>query len=95
MAISKGSLKVEKCYKWHRKLGLYPEDLVDLLADGSYRDARERFPIHPIPDKTVYEFYDVLWVEFEDGVAYRKDIGRVCKEVWDHETLGWVDVTLG
>ena len=91
MAISEGSLETEQCCKRHRNLGLMPEDLVDPLANG----ARSTFHVFPNPVKTVYEFYDVLWVEYEDGVAYRKAIGRVRKEVWDREILGWVDITLG
>jgi hypothetical protein len=26
-----------------------------------------------------YEFYNVLWIEWEDGIAYRKGIGHVEK----------------
>ena len=88
IAISEGSVEVAQCCKRHRRLGLEPEVLVDPLAD---RDC----PYPPTPYIKMYEFYDALWVEYEDGVAYRKDIGRVCKEVWERETLGWVDVTLG
>ena len=88
IAISEGWHETKQCCKRHRKPGLYPEDLVDPLADRGCL-------IPPDPDKKVYEFYDVLWVEYEDGVAYRKDIGRVRKELWDREALGWVDITLG
>jgi hypothetical protein len=28
-----------------------------------------------------YEFYNVLWIEWEDGIAYRKGIGHVEKYV--------------
>src|SRR6266480_183280 len=34
-------------------------------------------------DTPLYEFYHVLWVEWKDGVAYRKGFGRVVKEAWD------------
>ena len=43
----------------------------------------------------VYEFYNVLWIEWQDGIAYRKGIGRVWKEVWDRQASEKVDVVLG
>ena len=88
IAISESWIVAEQCCERHRNPGLEPEQFVDPRADGDC-------PYPPNPPCIVYKFYDVLWVEYEDGVAYRKDIGRVCKRVWDHETLGWVDVTLG
>ena len=41
-----------------------------------------------------YEFYNVLWVEWHDNVAYRKGLGRVLKETWERQSLEWLDVTL-
>ena len=88
IAISGGSTEAEQCCKRHRTSGLVPEIFVKPPPNENCR-------VPPVPDKRLYEFYDALWVEYEDGVAYRKDIGRVRKEVWERETLGWVDVTLG
>ena len=88
IAISEGSTEAEQCCKRHRTSGLVPEIFVKPPPNENCR-------VPPIPDKRLYEFYDALWVEYEDGVAYRKDIGRVRKEIWERETLGWVDVTLG
>ena len=42
-----------------------------------------------------YEFYNVLWVEWLNGIAYRKAIGRVMKSAWEAQDLEWVDLTLG
>jgi hypothetical protein len=42
-----------------------------------------------------YEFYNVLWIEWEDGIAYRKALGKVKKDVWDVQAEDWIDVTLG
>jgi Heterokaryon incompatibility protein (HET) len=42
-----------------------------------------------------YEFYNVLWVEWQDGIAYRKACGRVIKSAWECQELGWVDLVLG
>ena len=35
-------------------------------------------------DTEFYEFYNVMWIEWEDGVAYRKAVGRVIKDAWDN-----------
>jgi len=43
----------------------------------------------------VYEFYNVLWIEWQDGIARRKAIGRVWKKAWDMQTSEKVDVILG
>ena len=95
IAISRGSTKPSQCCDYHRRPDLMPEDLVHPVLDRLCDLQKKPHCIFSKPDKTVYEFYDVLWVEYEDGVAYRKAIGRVRKEVWDRETLGWVDITLG
>ncbi|KAH8202521.1 hypothetical protein TruAng_003329 [Truncatella angustata] len=43
----------------------------------------------------LYEFYFVFWVECEDGVAYRKALGRVEKQAWLRVAQEHVHVTLG
>jgi hypothetical protein len=43
----------------------------------------------------VYEWYNVLWIEWKDGIAYRKGLGRVSKEAWESMDLEAVDVLLG
>lgn len=42
-----------------------------------------------------YEFYHVMWVERENGIAYRKAIGTVYKDVWENQVLEDVEITLG
>jgi hypothetical protein len=42
-----------------------------------------------------YEFYNMLWIEREDGIAYRKGLGRVWKEVWELQKFDAIDVILG
>ena len=46
-------------------------------------------------DSEKYEFYNVLWVEWQDGIAYRKACGRVMKSAWECQELEWVDLVLG
>jgi hypothetical protein len=47
------------------------------------------------PDGEKYEFVNVLWVEWEDGIAYRKGVGRVMKSAWEAQELEWIDLVLG
>jgi hypothetical protein len=48
-----------------------------------------------IKDKDTYEFINVLWIERQENIAYRKTLGRVWKEAWYRQTLKEVDVLLG
>ncbi|CAF3458153.1 unnamed protein product [Fusarium graminearum] len=52
--------------------------------------------IETIDDKIQYkEFYGVLWVEWVDGIAYRKGCGYVKKELWEEQGLEDVNLILG
>jgi hypothetical protein len=42
-----------------------------------------------------YNFYNVLWIEWEDGIAYRKALGRVFKDAWERQDLEETDIVLG
>lgn len=46
-------------------------------------------------DGVFYEFYFVLWIEWEDGIAYRRALGRVEKGVWEATPLEDIDIVLG
>jgi hypothetical protein len=42
------------------------------------------YPNHPAHNKPQgYSYYNVLWVHWVDGIAYRKGVGAVDKEAWD------------
>ena len=43
----------------------------------------------------LYRFYNVMWVEWLDKIAYRKAVGRVPESVWDRVADDRVDVVLG
>ncbi|PMD38763.1 HET-domain-containing protein [Hyaloscypha variabilis F] len=43
----------------------------------------------------LYEFYNVLWVEWIDGIAYRRAHGRVEKGVWEGLQVEEVALVLG
>lgn len=42
-----------------------------------------------------FRWHNVLWVEWQDGVAYRKAIGKIWWDEWDREGAEGVDVRLG
>ncbi|KAI0019651.1 heterokaryon incompatibility protein-domain-containing protein [Xylariomycetidae sp. FL0641] len=42
-----------------------------------------------------YEFYNVLWVEWRGGVAYRRACGRVPKHIWELNASSPEDIILG
>ncbi|CZR67481.1 uncharacterized protein PAC_17380 [Phialocephala subalpina] len=44
---------------------------------------------------TIHEFFNVLWAEWENGIAYRKACGRVEKLMWKSQDLEWIDLVLG
>jgi hypothetical protein len=35
--------------------------------------------------RTIYTFYHVMWIEWENGIAYRKAIGRVYQDTWERQ----------
>jgi hypothetical protein len=41
------------------------------------------------------EFYNVLWIEWTDGVAYRISVGMVSKTAWEAADRELIDVVLG
>ncbi|KAL7913769.1 phosphotransferase enzyme family domain-containing protein [Trichoderma velutinum] len=56
-----------------------------------------KFPGKWVSDREFfcYEFYFILWIGWVDGIAYRRGIGRVLKEVWENMELEEVEVLLG
>jgi len=48
------------------------------------------------PRKTgLYEFYNVMWIERSNDVAYRKAIGRVQRSSWEEVATEYVGIILG
>ena len=45
--------------------------------------------------RKLYEFYNVLWISWKVGVAYRNALGRVEKHVWEGLNKERIDVVLG
>ncbi|KFA68740.1 hypothetical protein S40285_09144 [Stachybotrys chlorohalonatus IBT 40285] len=70
--------------------GFIPNDLPYNVPEiAEY--AREERPKHG--DK--YEFYNVMWISWREGVAYRQGLGRVDKNRWESLEVSMIDVVLG
>jgi hypothetical protein len=63
------------------------EEVDDTSEDDNIYDLEKRI--------NIYEYYNVMWIEWENGIAYRKAVGRVYKEAWESLDLEEVDVLLG
>jgi hypothetical protein len=48
-----------------------------------------------VDDEKPYEFYNCLWIEWKDGIAYRKALGRVEKSIWEGLELEEIELILG
>lgn len=42
-----------------------------------------------------YQFYYVLWIEWESEIAYRRGLGRVMKRAWEAQDLEDIDLMMG
>ena len=47
------------------------------------------------PSGREYHFYDVLWVEHEGEIMYRRAAGRVPKIIWEAICAGPTEIVLG
>ena len=63
---------------------------------GGYRvrQFKEMEMVAEIKELELYEFYNVLWIERKEGIAYRKALGRVWKGAWDRQKPTMADVKL-
>lgn len=43
----------------------------------------------------VYHFYNVMWLAWEDGIAYRRGLGRIWKPMWEKQELNEMEIVLG
>ncbi|PVH95793.1 HET-domain-containing protein [Periconia macrospinosa] len=41
------------------------------------------------------DYYNVLWIERQGEVAYRKGLGTISKKDWEEQDLEYIDLTLG
>lgn len=72
-------------------------DFWDSIYDASGNDSASPLAVKPdmVPNFFACEFYNVLWIERKDGVAYRRACGWVPKHVWESHGTGPIQVKLG
>jgi len=79
--------------------GAYPIILVELIAVSTtfVGDVPEGCPFTHLERycPEARDFYNVLWIEWTDGIAYRKGVGFVTKEAWEAADRELIDVELG
>lgn len=87
----------------HAEIELSNLNLVEVSAGSVWQTPVPGQPFNSVArvDRTLdperfakYHFFNVLWVEWQDGIAYRKGIGHVEREAWEQST-DWIDLVLG
>jgi hypothetical protein len=46
-------------------------------------------------ENAVYDFFNVLHIGWDGGVAFRKAIGRLLRDIWEREATEEIDLLLG
>lgn len=74
---------------------MYPDEAFNgsvgvVAISGTYK---AEFPVHA--DREKIEFYNVICVQWQDGIAYRKGSGKIKRDIWEALEKEWVDLVLG
>ena len=70
--------------------------LAKAVNSGDYLGVLDEWKIPERPrDSEFYEFYYVMWIEWERGIAYRKAVGTVYKPIWERQVREDIDIILG
>jgi hypothetical protein len=56
---------------------------------------REMGSFSELKKEETYFFHNILWIEWKDGIAYRKVLGRVMTAAWERQNMDEIDVLLG
>jgi hypothetical protein len=70
-------------------------ELVELSHTVSKADRFFNDKLHPRNEDGLFELCNVMWIEWEDGTAYRRAVGQIMKPTWESFDLEWIDLTLG
>lgn len=63
-------------------------------AEGA--SAIEEYMVEERPkDGDSYEYYNVMWISWKEGIAYRDAVGRAHKRMWESLDPSTIDVVLG
>jgi hypothetical protein len=81
-------------------LDVLPFDLVAISRGCIPHESMEEYMVevdceHFRSTGDLYEFYNVLRVEWENGVAFRKGLGRIERSIWENQLLETIDLVLG
>lgn len=72
--------------------GSIPNGLTDM---GGTSEIGEYMEKDRPKDGDSYEYYNVMWISWRDGIAYREAVGRVHKRMWSSLNPSTIDVVLG
>jgi len=80
-----------------------PVELVELSAGSVVSrevekvsfDEWARHGYLPFNDEEIFEFYNVMFIEWDGSIAYRRAVGRVRKTDWERLAVEKIDLTLG
>ncbi|KAK0741827.1 heterokaryon incompatibility protein-domain-containing protein [Apiosordaria backusii] len=89
-------------FSWVRSLEGMRLTLV-AVALVAFHETDMRYPIlmreleHPERPRGTpsYEYYYVMWVEWKDGIAYRRGLGTVAKSIWEAQDRQDIHLMLG
>ncbi|KAF4973567.1 hypothetical protein FSARC_176 [Fusarium sarcochroum] len=96
-----GCLRVQTRIKLWRllcrkeKIELTAISIGSIDSDASGWTHLDEHPELERQNRGVFEFYNVLLVEWKDGVAYRHGIGRVDKLAWERQSREELELILG
>ena len=66
------------------------------VNNGDYLGILDEWRLPERPrDAEFYRFYNVMCIEWENGIAYRRAVGTVYKEMWERQALEDINVVLG
>ncbi|KAH7080195.1 hypothetical protein BKA63DRAFT_464387 [Paraphoma chrysanthemicola] len=86
-------------HSWYRArlelFGAIPKVAGDLVDGFDRVPASAKARPSEVDEKILCEFYNVLWIERRDGMAYRRACGWVPKHVWEANATGPIEVKLG
>ena len=67
-----------------------------VVNNGNYIGLLDEWEMPERPrDSEIYTFYNVMCIEWENGIAYRRAVGTVYKEMWESQAREEIDVILG
>jgi hypothetical protein len=96
-----GCLRVRSRAKFWRLLSRRERYELATISTGSIDSSAggwtllDEYPQLQREGREVFEFYNVLWVGWRDGVAVRQGIGRVDKAVWELQSREEINLVLG